>query len=73
MKRMLFAGAAVVVGVALVPSAAQADGYVITQCDESTCYVYECSSYPNINGTGWDMTGCSMIYMYPRPREVSGN
>ena len=76
MKRTVLAAAAAVAGTWVMPSAAIADPappYVITQCSESTCYVYECSSFPNVNDSGYDMTGWSMTYSYPRPREVSGD
>ena len=71
MKRLLFAGAAVVLGVAFVPSAALADGYVILQCDDTTCYVFECDSYPI--GDPWFATGCGVVHSYPRPREMGGD
>lgn len=75
MKRTVLAAAAAVAGTWVMPSAALADPtpYVITQCSESTCYVYECSTFPNVNGSGYDMTGCSMTYSYPRQREVGGD
>jgi len=71
MKRIVFAGAAAVLGAALFASPALADGYVILQCDESTCYIFECSSYPT--GDPWTTPGCSYVHSYPRPREVGGD
>ena len=75
MKRTVLAAAAAVAGTWVMPSAVLADPtpYVIVQCGDSSCDVYECSTYPNMNGTGYDLSGCSYSYSYPRQREVSGD
>jgi hypothetical protein len=73
-KRIFFAITAAVAGTWVMPLPAAADPappYIITQCGESTCTVYECATMPNINGTGYDTSGCSASYSYPRQREVS--
>jgi len=75
-KRTFFAAAAAaaVAGTWVMPAPAMADPtpYTFTSCNETTCTVYECSSYPNLNDSDWGAYGCSPSYSYPRPREVSG-
>ena len=71
MKFLWFAGAALVLGAAFVPSAALGDGYVIMQCDDTTCYIFECDSYPI--GDLWFATGCGVVHSFPRRREIGGD
>ena len=74
-KRTFFAVAAAVAGTWIMPMPAVAEPappYIFTSCGETSCTVYECSTAPNINDEGYDMTGCSASYSYPRQREVSG-
>ena len=75
MKRTFIAGAAAVAGTWIMPAPVLADPptYIVTQCSDSTCYVMECQSYPNINDSDWSGNGCAVLYSYPRPREVSGD
>jgi hypothetical protein len=74
-KRTLFAAAAAVAGTWIMPVTASADPtpYTVTQCGETTCTVYECQTFPNLNDSDWGAYGCSPIYSYPRQREVSGD
>jgi hypothetical protein len=74
-KTTLVAGVAAVAGAGIMPAAAYADPtpYTVTACDETSCTVYQCATLPNINDSGFDGYGCSVLYRYPRPREVSGD
>jgi hypothetical protein len=74
-KRTFFAVAAAVAGTWIMPAPAVADPappYSYTACDASTCTLYECSTAPNLNGSGFDTSACSPVYSYPRQREVDG-
>ncbi|HEX8191370.1 MAG TPA: hypothetical protein VF552_00575 [Allosphingosinicella sp.] len=73
-KRTFVAAIAAVAGTWIMPVPASADPtpYSFTYCDDSTCTVYECSTYPNLNDGDWEAYGCSPSLTYPRPREVSG-
>lgn len=72
-KLALLCGAILLPASTLAPAPASAtDEYIFTVCDDSACTTYSCATFPNINDSGFDGTGCSVVYRYPRPREVSG-
>lgn len=53
----------------IVPSATANESgpvYGVYQCDDSNCYLYECTTQYYSEAT------CSLVGTYPRQREVSG-
>lgn len=70
-RKVVYAAALALGSFGVAPSPALAEVYFV-QCDSQTCYEISCATMPNINGTGWEGSGCAVIGSYPRPNEVSG-